>query len=303
MRQRVPLMAVVLCWSAYLCAQSEDALFDYFEGRIAVAKADLPASRTGVNISPEAPASTNTAEYRKQLGEFGVGIRRNQPLAITNIKVKPKSIELDLGGGYFTSTGASSSPTVYVAADKTQRERTLERDLDRETDPEKKEKMQKELDEVRARRFREDARLKAALAQASGSRQDASQPRTSTSGSRFNLVFPNGVPSRALTPEYIEATLRPWISFDRQPVSSASEEQPRPAEPLPAPNENPASSPTLHKGLTETELEHMYGEPIKREPGTQGDLHVEVLTFKQDGSMLEATMVEGVLVRFRQWSY
>ena len=47
---------------------------------------------------------------------------------------------------------------------------------------------------------------------------------------------------------------------------------------------------------------HLYGAPVKRETGTEGDLRVEILTFKRDGSTLEATMVEGVLVRFRQWS-
>jgi len=54
--------------------------------------------------------------------------------------------------------------------------------------------------------------------------------------------------------------------------------------------------------MSESELQRIFGDPIKREPSTIGDLHVEVLTFRKDGSTLEATMVEGVLVRFNQWS-
>jgi hypothetical protein len=91
----------------------------------------------------------------------------------------------------------------------------------------------------------------------------------------------------------VRSALRNWIDFTPAERSSP---------PPPAASEDTSSPAGLHKGMTEAELLRLFGDPVKREAGTEGDLRVEVLTFKRDGSTVEATMVEGVLVRFRQWS-
>jgi hypothetical protein len=170
--------------------------------------------------------------------------------------------------------------------------------------------MEKELEDLRAQRAREDERLKAALAQLPRAGQDSNRNRATSSGSRFNLVFPAGVPSRALNPEYVIAALKPWIDFDgdqRSAVpeesSSAPREQSGPANRQVSNAEQTQAGTEVRKGLTEPELKRMLGDPVKREPYIEGDLHVEILTFKRDQTMVEATMVEGVLVRFREWSY
>jgi hypothetical protein len=102
--------------------------------------------------------------------------------------------------------------------------------------------------------------------------------------------------------------LKPWIDFDQdrisppvaqKPATRAPEPSPEPAPSLP---EQTAHANELRKGLTEAELQHLLGDPVKREPGVEGDLHIEILTFKKDETTVEATMVEGVLVRFREWS-
>ena len=142
-----------------------------------------------------------------------------------------------------------------------------------------------------AKRQKDDARLKAALAQLSATSGDRSGTSTT---SRINLVFPGGVPAHALDPDYVRSALKSWIDF------SANE---RPSPPQRSVVLEDTSAPAgLHKGMTESELLRLFGDPAKREAGTEGDLRVEVLTFKRDGSTVEATMVEGVLVRFRQWS-
>jgi hypothetical protein len=201
------------------------------------------------------------------------------------VKVNKRNIEFQLGGGGFGTAGDDTSTSVpVVTADKTRREKDLEQEVKRETDPARKKKQQEELDDLRKERSRENTRLEAAVAQAEAIKQDSVRQRAAAGGSRFNLVFPAGVPAGALTPQYVMAALKTWVEFDAAgPAGSA-----------------PAA--ILRKGLSEAELQRLFGDPVKREPGASSDFHVEVLTFRKNGATLEATMVEGVLVRFKQWS-
>lgn len=305
MRQSVVWLALAISASQFLSAQSEAALWEYFEGRTVVAKVDLPATKTGFDIYPDSAPTLNDAQYGKQLKQFGVATQRNDLATITDVKVKAKSIEIELGGG---NSGNETSAPVYVAAVKSQSEKILERDVERETDPVRKEKMEKELDDLRAQRAREDERLKAALAQFA--RASADTNRGASSVSRFNLVFPGGVPSRALRPEYVMAALKPWLDFDQDRSPTVPEQAPPVVERAPSVVEQrPPSTPErtgatteLRKGLSEADLLRILGDPVKREPYIEGDLHVEILTFKRNETMVEATMVEGILVRFREWS-
>lgn len=303
MRQWVVWLAVAVCGSSCAGAQSEAALWQYFEGRTVIAKVDLPATKVGLDIYPDSAPAVNSAHYGKTLKEFGISARRNQAITITDVRVKPKSIEIELGG---VSAG-ETSPSIYVVAVKSQWEKNLESDLEHETDPARKERMARELDALRQRREREDVRLKAALEQLTRA-NPALDRRPQDSGSRFNLIFPGGVPSRALAPEYIVTALKPWIDFDQGHLSPSVSEQhavraPEPAsEPSPSLPGQTAHTTDLRKGLTEAELQHLLGDPVKRESSVEGDLHVEILTFKKNETTVEATIVEGVLVRFREWS-
>jgi len=100
------------------------------------------------------------------------------------------------------------------------------------------------------------------------------------------------------------AALKPWIDFESAPESVSSDARSRPAQlaPLQARSDDTSSPQELRKGMTESEVKRLLGEPVKREPYGDGDLHVEILTFKRNDAMVEATMVEGVLVRFKEWS-
>lgn len=290
MRLSRVVFTLLFCAPSYLHAQSEDTLREYFEGRTVVVKQDLPAGKSGVDVSPDSGSPVNYADYNRRLKQLGVAIRRNESVPLTSVRVRDKSIELQLGGSA-APEGNDNSPGPSVAVEKSPRERTLEREVEQETDPERLAKMQQELDTLRKQRQKEDARLKAALAQLSSTTDN--QTRAASAGSRINLVFPGGVPARALNPDYVTSALKSWIDF-RTP------ERPI-AKPQVAEQETPPSS-ALHKGMSEAELERIFGDPVKREASTEGDLRVEILTFKRDGSTLEATIVEGVLVRFRQWS-
>lgn len=303
MRQWMLCLAVAVCGSSCAGAQSEAALWQYFEGRTVIARVDLPATKTGLDIYPDSAPAINNAHYGKQLKQSGIGTRRNEAVTITDVRVKSKSIEIELGGGV---SGGETSPSIYVVAVKSQREKNLESDLEHETDPARKERMEKELDALRQRREREDVRLKAALEQLARANPDLDRQPPRDSGARFNLIFPGGVPSRALAPEYIMTALKPWIDFDQDRLSPPVAQKQAAPEPSPEAStslpERTTHATEIRKGLTEAELQHILGDPVKRESSVEGDLHVEILTFKKDETTVEATMVEGVLVRFREWS-
>lgn len=293
MRQSLFVFTLIFCASMYVGAQSEADLREYFEGRTVVVKQDLPASKNAIEISPDSASPLNYADYNRRIKQSGVAFRRNQSVPLTSVRVNDRSIELQLGG--MSSSGAEElSPAASVAVEKSARERSLERDVERETDPDRLTKMQQELDGLRKQRQREDARLKAALAQLSNG-SDNRQP-TVNAAARIDLVFNAGVPARALNPDYVKSALKNWLDF-------SATERPSPPPPGPVASSDDNASPYgLRKGMTEAELVRLFGEPAKRESSTQGDLRVDVLTFKRDGTTLEATMVENVLVRFRQWS-
>ena len=133
MRPRLAVFILPVCVSSYLCAQSEDALREYFEGRMVVLKQDLPASKTGMDVYPDSSSQTN-ADYSRRIKQFGVAIRRNDSVPLTSVRVKDKSIELQFGENVAPQV-SDSSPAASVAVEKSPRERSLERDVDRETDP------------------------------------------------------------------------------------------------------------------------------------------------------------------------
>jgi len=304
MWQRAALFALAIGATATVHGQSEAALRDYFQGMNVTAKADLPAGTTGVDIYPDAASTINDAQVGKQVRKFGVAIRRDDPITIKDVRVTAKGIQVELGPSESRTADSETPPTLFVATAASQSEKKLEQDIDRETDPARREKMQEELNELILRRAREEARLKDAMAKLAAARakEDSDRQRAVSTVTRLNLLFPAGIPARALSPEYLIAALTPWIDFDREASISAPQDS-TPRATRQVPDQEPPPSTELRKGLTEAELRRMFGDPIKREPRTVDDLHVEILTFKENGTIIEATMVEGVLVRFTESSY
>ena len=86
------------------------------------------------------------------------------------------------------------------ATPKTTREKNLEAEVKRETDPVKKRAMREELDDLKREREREDARNRSAVAEAEEHRKQNVRQRRLEGGSRFNIRYQDQVPSSALTP-------------------------------------------------------------------------------------------------------
>src|SRR6267378_1258717 len=144
------------------------------------------------------------------------------PVLVTKVKVK------------------DDSPNVFVpSASKTEREKNLENDLEKTTDPTQRRKMREELDALKRDRQREDARNQAEAAQAKQTKETNIRQRRLEGGSRFNLRYKPVVPSEALTPDGVMEALAEYADF-----SSFA------AEP-PGPGFHAATRPDdLRKGLT-----------------------------------------------------
>src|SRR5216684_7649439 len=99
------------------------------------------------------------------------------PVLVTKVKVK------------------DDSPNVFVpSASKTEREKNLEKDLEKTTDPTQRRKMREELDALKRDRQRENARNQAEAAQARQTKEANIRQRRLEGGSRF-AIYGRGSPS------------------------------------------------------------------------------------------------------------
>ncbi|HEX4164093.1 MAG TPA: hypothetical protein VHZ55_01345 [Bryobacteraceae bacterium] len=146
----------------HLPAQNPAAIGQFFEGKQVIVKLDMPATQQGVDIYPQRPQTLDVKSYSSRLKKFGTSLRNGDKVVITKIKVKDNNVEFQLGGGgYGTAFDDTDSSVHFTPADKSSREKELERQLNAETDPDKRRSLQRELESVRADRERQDLRDRA----------------------------------------------------------------------------------------------------------------------------------------------
>ncbi len=278
----LPVIALLTAPAPTLHAQSEAALKEHFEGRTVRVKLAMPGTEDGVDVYPGTPRPLDFSRHADRLKDYGTALRAGAEAMVTKVKVKGKLIEFQLGGGGYGTAGDQTDPSVgFTPAPKTEREKTLERDLKDVRDPVVKRRMEDELDRLRSEREREDRRNRARAAEATERRREFIQNRRLAGGSRFNLRWRDAVPASALTPEAIETALASYVDF-RPPAS---------ADP-------PVVSLRLRKGLSIEEVEDLLGEPVRKRERMEGTLRVSTRTFERDGERVMADFVEGVLVRY-----
>src|SRR5262245_58302373 len=184
------ILPILLLLPAGVAAQSEAALKDYFEGRSVTLKLAMPGTESGVDMYPADSKTLDYPRYAERLKQKGTVIGSGQRAMVKTIRVKANHIEFQLDGVAYGTMAEDTSPTVAVpVADKTKRERNLEADLTRETDPERRRDIKEELDELREDREREDARNQAEVADAQEQKKENIRQRRLEGGSRFNVRF------------------------------------------------------------------------------------------------------------------
>ena len=275
-----------------LQAQSEAVLRQHFEGKTVTMKLAMPGTEDGVDIYPTAETPLDFPRYADRLKDNGTAIRSGESVMITKIKVKSKLIEFQLGGGGYGTTGDETSSNVGVSSSpKTKREKNLEAELKRETDPNKQRDMREEIDKLRSDREREDARNRAAVAEAQEQKKQNIRQRRLEGGSRFNIRYRDGVPASALTPESIKQALAEYVSFEG-PLAGPTPLQPAGGE------TTPPKSGLPRKGMLITEADALLGAPQKTSQRMEGRLKVVTRVYSTSTGVISAEFVEGVLIRY-----
>lgn len=106
------ILSLCLLAAVTASAQTEFALNAYFEGKAVVLKLDVPAGKDGVEVFPKADPKLDFKRYTTHLHQFGPALIRGDSATISAVRVKDKSIEVQLAGrGYgILSDNTSSTP-------------------------------------------------------------------------------------------------------------------------------------------------------------------------------------------------
>jgi hypothetical protein len=297
--QLVPLLLLAL--SAHpAVAQTEAALRAYFEGKSIRVNMEMPGSDDGVDVFPVKSQPIDFRQHAARLKQFGTAIKRGDEVLITKVKLKDDLIEFQLGGGGYGTFGDDTYSSVSVpSAPKTAREKNLEGDLKKTTDPAARRKINEELDALRKEREREDARNRAATADAQQLKEANIRQKRLEAGSRFNIRYGKPMPSEVATPEGVMRALAEYVDFSpmggpaSRPVASQAN-QPSQATQV----KSSARPDDLRKGLTADEVDVLLGRPSSISERKEGTLVVQTSVYKKDGRSISAEFVEGVLIRY-----
>ena len=283
-----------------LKAQSEAVLREYFEGRTVTVTLAMPGTEEGVDLYPSTPRPLDYPRHAKRLKDHGTAIRAGQSALVTKLKVKSKHIEFQLdGGGYGTMGDETSSNVSTAAAPKTRREKNLEAELKRETDPVRKRAMREELDELKREREREDARNRSAVAEAEEHRKQNIRQRRLEGGSRFNIRYSNQISAAALTPSSVREALSEYVDFGESQVDGGvAKGSDGVTTSLTGNTEGTRRAGLLRKGMLLQEADALLGSPAKTSDRKEGTLNVRSREYATADGRVTADFVEGVLVRY-----
>jgi hypothetical protein len=289
-----------------LTAQSEPALREYFEGKTVTVKQAMPGTEEGVDIYPGTDKPLDYPRYAGRLKKYGTALRSGESALVTKVKVKSKHIEFQLDGGGYGTMGDETSTNINTAATpQTRREKNLEAELKRETDPVKKRAMREELDDLKREREREDARNRSAVAEAEEHRKENVRQRRLEGGSRFNIRFQKQLPSSALTPEGLMSALARYLDFGdlRQQAATPTQGDTTTATvPWHFPNATLGRPGLPRKGMLLPEADALLGAPVKTGGRKEGTLTVQTREYATPSGRITAEFVEGVLIRYTMTS-
>jgi hypothetical protein len=279
--------------------EAEKTLKRFFEGRSVVARLDMPATSSGIDVYPEREDPLDYGKVGDRVRSNGVAVREGERTTVTRVKVKDDLIEFQLGGGGFNSFKDSSGSVSVPYIPKSSLEKDLERELREETDSRRRRQIQRELDDLRREREAEDARNRAMAEMANAERRERDERRALQMGSRFNIRFEKkDVPPAYLSPEGVMRALDKYVDF--RDLGHRTPERPEdlrlePAEG--ASSASPGEDFAVRKGMTRAEVEAIHGEPLREDESQEGVLTVQVASYGRGGSRFEVTYVEGVVVR------
>jgi len=285
------LAVAILLASPFLRAQSEADLRQYFEGQVVEVKISMPATKDGIDLYPERPIPIDPDAHSNRLRQYGIALQPGDRVPVTLIKVKGKHLEFHLGGGGYGVAGDDTGYVETPTVPKTRREKDLDDLIKKETDKQKRRKLEEERDELRDAREREERLLKAFAAREREEKLARIQEIALNSGSRFNIRFDRDLTSTDLQSDRIIAALSEYVDFnpvdDRAGTGQSGDSA-----------ANPNVPGKLRKGLLRAEVVALFGDPAECASGKEGKLDVESCRFHSRDETVNVLFVEGVLVRY-----
>ncbi len=275
------------------------SLENFFEGRMVELKLDMPATSDGVDVYPLKSKPIDFSEYADRLKEHGTAIKAGERMIITKVKTKDKHIEFQLGGGGYGTFGDESADVQIRYAEKSKREKDLEKLVDAEKDKAKKSSLKQELSELREQRERENAKLTTEGEQLKLQKQAKIRDKALASGSRFNIRYERELTAAEKTPESLMKALSACVTFPAD-VFGATTGATTPASttsPTAPASTTPAGF-SLKKGLTWQEVSSHYGIPKNLLEKQIEKLRVVTCAFDEGDQRIEATFVEEILVKY-----
>jgi hypothetical protein len=292
---RLRLLPIQLALAGSVHAQSEAALREAFEGRQVTLRIAMPGTQAGVDIYPGDPRSLDYPGYAERLKDNGTALEAGHKALVTKIRVKSKHIEFQLDGGGYGTVGDDVSSGVSVSeTPKTKREKNLGAELKGEKDPARKREINEELDDLRKEREREDARNRAALADAEATEEQTVRQRQLEGGSRFNIRYRDRIPDEALTVQGLKKALAEYVEFD---AAEPGELGPMVASAGYLPSVAAPSGP--RKGMLLREADEVFGRAAVTSERSEGKLQVATRTYSTEDGKLTAEFVEGVMIRYQ----
>jgi hypothetical protein len=293
MRGGAAAAVALVCLAPLASAQTEEALRTALLGKTVTVKIDMPASHKGVDLRFDKEEPFNISEHSSRVREHDASIREGDRVPITHVKVKDDLIEIHLAGGGFNwafdKTTKSFSPS-----SKSSRESDLEKRIRTETDRERKRDMQEELNDLRHRRERRDAREREEVEAYNREASIRDRDRALRSGSRFNLRFKKKVPPGAMTAEGVIDYLTRWAEVGGSGPSRGA------AGPAASSRDGGgAGLDWLRRGLLRNDVEKRLGRPRRQGSCRAGDAgDCMLLTYDSGADEVEATFVDDVLTKF-----
>ena len=292
---------VSLVVAASLHAQTGSNIISYFTGKEVLVKIDMPGTQKGIDLRYNKSEPMNWKEYSSRIKQCGTAIRKGDIARVTTVVVKKDTIEFQLDGGGFGTFGDDTNTTVAPrAVDKSDYEKSLERQIANTDDPDKKAQLQRDLDRERARRERQEAANQRAAQVASQMKAQQVMDKRLSGGSRFNLRWQGSIPPDQLTPDAVMARLSQYIDFSGQ---QAGESAPAPAQgviPLSQPVASAApATDQLRRGMSLNDVAALLGQgKLLSESVGDNALKTQIYEYHSSDRKAEVTFVEGTVVKF-----
>jgi hypothetical protein len=300
---RISVLSVLFAFSAMpdVMAQTEVSLQNYFGGKEVIAKLDLPGTNDGADLDlrEDGRGQIDYDSYEKRLKLFGIAIRKGETVTVTKIKLKGKHLEFHLnGGGYGTLGDPTESTVSWTHCAKSSRETDLEKYLKNENSREKRERLQRELNDLRREREREDEHRRRAAESATREKAAEIRVRREQGGSRFNVNFADKPTENDLTPERIMSALADCLVFSWQQPGGGNDRQNSSSEPPPSVIQPSHVGGDLKKGMSQAEVEAIFGAAVSQQESREGSLKVLHCIYETGQERIATDYIDGMLIRY-----